>query len=300
MVSKWIAVFIASAIAVGCAGWTSSDAEEREGETKPPPVRKCSELPSDECETDIRCMRVLGNPINETKLCMDEESFVACMEKSTCPETVRYARGPSDDLWKFPDGCIPRDWIEQDIQHDVDVYCADIPPPKECSKLSGSACKDGCTAIEGAPVNESDWCLGANKVLACVDTGACPNKPRFARSPLGELWLFHLGCVPDGWKIETPDGPVSLFCPGDSKDPCLRLSTDACAASDACSLARVLYANADKECVVLGSPVLWCSAKYAVCMPEWQCALAPAGDVVYFANGCIPPSLTRVPCEQKN
>ena len=172
------------------------------------PSEDCSQISTSQCEESKLCMIVEGGHVNMTEQCIDSRQAVACMDVAKCPADVRFAWSPSGELWEFLHGCTPTGWVVEGNSKEMPLCAAKDPPGDEpgdpCSGLFETECRltDGCSVLEGYPVNEAAWCMESVSFVECWRDMVCFGLPVFARDPSGELWLFSAGCYPLDWDRE--------------------------------------------------------------------------------------------------
>jgi len=194
---------------LGCTppGWSIGEPMKSIEQQCPdrPEDSECSQLWQQACQGNGKCIAIEGQRVDTTRHCVDEKTFVACEDAVKCAGRVAYAQSPSGELWRFHNGCSPKDWAIAPSQEPMEL-CPPAPPPADrCIQLDETKCQESkeCMAVYGYRINESLQCMEDTEYVTCMLEGACPPRDAYARSPSGELWGFQLGCFPPGWQHET-------------------------------------------------------------------------------------------------
>jgi hypothetical protein len=70
---------------------------------------------------------VTGSALNLANECVEGPAELGCAAKGCEDGAITYAQAPSDDLYRFTDGCIPSGWV-------------DVPSPTEGDDAAWGMC----------------------------------------------------------------------------------------------------------------------------------------------------------------
>lgn len=168
----------------------------------------CEGLQQSACSKAPGCEAVLAIPLDERMSCREEARFIGCEESALCEVGESFfaldSRGSSHELSA---DCSLADWAATEAKEALVAassgpLCDDVK--ERCAGLTPMQCEDApeCPQVVGWRYDRGQDCR--EPLIASCDgwrQGCSEQEVRWARDPLGTLWIFPTGCAPEGWTL---------------------------------------------------------------------------------------------------